>query len=255
MMIKIVGILNITPDSFSDGGKYNKLDNSMDRVRQLFSEGADIIDIGAESTRPGAREMGSDEEWERLQPLIYSLREKDYHPHYFSIDTRHAETAKKVYKEWSHEVMISDVSGCHEDEMLSAIQTGTGRIVAGHLPSAAGVSITASHKQRIDNQYIVIKDMLRTYLRLLNKGIDPARIVMDPGLGFGKMKEVNWALLRYFATHTLPFSVMLGYSRKRFLCEQRLDPQYNARVGQRLVSSGLHGGYLRVHDVAAHRTI
>lgn len=253
-MIQLVGILNVTPDSFSDGTQYEALSNSLSRVQQLFSEGADIVDIGAESTRPGACEIGSDQEWERLRPLIYSLKEKGYHPHHFSIDTRHAETAKKVYKEWSQEVMINDVSGCREDEMLSAIQTSTGKIVAGHLPDTAGVSIAATHRQRIDNQYVVIKDMLRNYLRLLNEGIDPARIVMDPGLGFGKTKEVNWALLRYFATHSLPFSIMLGYSRKRFLGDRRMDPQYNADTGRELVRSGFKDGYLRVHDIAAHQS-
>lgn len=251
-MIRLVGILNVTPDSFSDGGQYEKLNDSLSRVQQLFVEGADVVDIGAESTRPGAREMDSNEEWKRLRPLIYSLRDKDYHPHHFSIDTRHAETARKVYKEWSYDVMINDVSGCCEDEMLSAIRTSTGKIVAGHLPDVAGVSITVTHKQRLDNHYVVVKDMFRNYLRLLNEGIEPARIVMDPGLGFGKTKEVNWALLRYFATHTLPFSVMLGYSRKRFLGDRRMDPRCNVDTGRKLVHLGFQKGYLRVHDVAAH---
>ena len=249
-MTQIVGIVNATPDSFSDGGQWNNPAHVLDRVETLFTEGADIIDIGAESTRPGARDINPKEEWLRLRPVIHSLRER-YPAYAFSIDTRHAYVARLAIQNWSDDLIINDVTGLYDPEMIEVVAHHRSQVVVSHLPKEANGDITAAHKIKETSLDKVTTELDERVKQLIERDIDPVRIIIDPGIGFGKHPDLNWRLIKLADYTTYP--VMIGYSRKRFLGDRRLDPEYNASVGRRAIVSG--AAYLRVHDVAAHAAI
>lgn len=248
-MTKLVGILNVTPDSFSDGNKFNRPDKACARITQLLADGADIIDIGAESTRPGAIPLTADEEWARLYPLIEKLKEI-YVPAQFSVDTRHAFVAGMVASQWSPDVMINDVSGLADPAMGKTVAAYGMRVVIGHLPVQANGNISAAHQVSMTEEQQVKDQLLKRYSAAQIAGISAANIVLDPNLGFGKSRELNIKLLG-FAALVNKIPVMIGYSRKRFLGVDRLDDRVNVRAGEIAMAAG--AAYLRVHDVAAHR--
>lgn len=250
-MTKIVGILNVTPDSFSDGGQWNQPEAAVQRVKQLFDEGADIIDIGAESTRPGATAVTAEYEWQRLEPIIQQLR-KICAPDHFSFDTRHGETAKRIASVWSPDVIINDVTGLSEPQMVEAVALYGLRVVVGHLPAAARGDIARAHQQKMTNEHEIKQELMERVETLMQMGINKQNIILDPGIGFGKTPELNHKLVA-FAALVPDFPVMIGYSRKRFIGEYRLDPQVNAALGKKAVAAGT--AYLRVHDVAIHKDL
>ena len=247
-MTKIVGILNITPDSFSDGGLYIDPEQALEKVADLFSQGADMIDIGAESTRPGALSIMPEVEWERLQPVIRKIAHT-YDPHLFSIDTRHAFIAERIAREWSSKVTINDVTGLYRDGMIDVVTKYSMKVIVGHLPSQAEGDIARAHAVKLDDYRIVLDEMTAQYRQLVTRGIPPEKIILDPGIGFGKTRELNEKLVE-FAQRVPHIPVMIGYSRKRFLGENRLNVNENIKLGQRAIVSG--ASYLRVHDVAPH---
>lgn len=242
-MTQLVGILNLTPDSFSDGGQFIEYDQALARVEQLFEDGATLVDIGAESTRPGAVALEPDEEWERLAPILIELLE--IYPESLSVDTYHPETAERALV--AGDVIINDVTGMNNPEMREVIVKHYARCIVSHLP---GTDIQAAHEGKlIASKQQVIDELLARAAKLEQMGLGKKQIILDPGIGFGKTPALNHELLSIAAD--LPdYPVMIGYSRKRFLGEDRMELAPNLAAAKIAIASG--AAYLRVHDVAGH---
>lgn len=242
-MTKLVGILNITPDSFSDGGLYNTPDSALLQAKRLFNEGANLIDIGAESTRPGALALSWQEEWRRLKPILPILLQ--LYPTKVSLDTYHPETAERALA--LGDVIINDVTGIQNPLMRIVVVKNQARCIISHLPAAD--TVTAHKQNPLDDPSVVVRDLLATQAELMVMGLSKDKCILDPGIGFGKSQKLNWQLLK-FAQYVPGASVMIGYSRKRFLGEQRMELAPNLAAADIAVNSG--ATYLRVHDVAGH---
>jgi len=212
-----MGVVNVTPDSFSDGGAWFGADAAIGRGRQLAAQGADIVDVGGESTRPGAQRIPADEELRRVIPVITGLARDDVP---VSVDTMRAEVADAALDAGAR--LVNDVSGGLADPDMP-------RLVA-----RAGVPYVVmhwrGHSHRMQDRAVyadvvteVCEELRRRVDAVIAEGVDPSMIVVDPGLGFAKQPEHNWALLVNLARlSTLDgagqaFPVLVGASRKRFL--------------------------------------
>jgi len=213
----IMGVVNVTPDSFSDGGAWFGADAAIARGRQLAAEGADIVDVGGESTRPGAQRIAADEELRRVIPVITGLARENVP---VSVDTMRAEVAHAALGAGAS--LVNDVSGGLADPDMP-------RLVAG-----AGVPYVVMHWRGHSHQMQeravyadvvteVCEELRRRVDAVVAEGVDPSMIVVDPGLGFAKQPEHNWALLVNLARLSSldgtghDFPVLIGASRKRFL--------------------------------------
>lgn len=242
-MVQLVGILNITPDSFSDGGLYDAPEIALKRADQLFADGADLIDVGAESTRPGATPLTPAEEWQRLQPVLPELLQR--YPDRLSLDTYHPETAERALR--LGKLVINDITGLQNPAMREVVLRHAARCIVSQLPRADAQAAHAG--ELLSDMQPVIDDLLHTHTWLVEHGLPPENIILDPGIGFGKTPELNRKLLGIAAE--LPgYIVMVGYSRKRFLGEQRMELAPNLAAADIAVAAGT--AYLRVHDVAGH---
>lgn len=238
----IMGILNVTPDSFSDGGQFNQLDSAVEHAKLMLDEGADIIDIGAESTRPGSKEVTAEEELIRLLPVIERLVSEVPAP--ISVDTYKAEVADECLKHGAH--MINDVWGLQRDKRMAGV-------IAKH-----NVPITIMHNQ-IGTEYKTdimeeICRFLRTSINLaLDAGVKPQNIILDPGIGFGKTPSQNMEVMdRLDELNYLGYPVLLGTSRKSMI-GKILDLPPEERV-EGTVATSVMGAIkgvdiVRVHDV------
>lgn len=245
-MTRLVGILNVTPDSFSDGNLFLERVAALKQAEQLFSDGAALVDVGAESTRPGATLLSPAEEWHRLEPILPELLKR--HPGRISVDTYHPETVAKALP--LGPVIINDVTGLSDPGMADIIGKDKLTVIIGHLP---GKDIQAAHNGKlVSNLQQVVNDLLAKAHLLESKDLKKDQIILDPGIGFGKTPELNRQLLE-FAKYMPGYQVMIGYSRKRFLGEQRLELEPNLAAGRVAIASG--AAYLRVHDVAGHRQL
>lgn len=245
-MVQLVGILNLTPDSFSDGGQFNDPAAAVKRTVQLFDDGAGLVDVGAESTRPGAKQLTTEMEWQRLTPTLQQLIEQ--YPEQISVDTYHPETAAKALE--LGDIIINDVTGLQDPEMVRVVTEHRARCVVSHLPAR---TTQAAHGGKLMSDVRqVVDDLLRKAAELQKRGLPKGHIILDPGLGFGKTEELNWKLLR-FAEEVPEYKVMIGYSRKRFLGEKRMELETNLAAGRIAIEAG--AAYLRVHDVAGHRKL
>lgn len=246
----IMGILNVTPDSFSDGGLYNNFDDAVDHAVQLVEAGATVIDVGGESTRPGAERLAVDKEQARVLPVIRELIARDVP---VSIDTMNAATAAAALDLGA--VLVNDVSGGLADK-------GMARLIA-----ESGIEYVAmhwrGHSAKMDSLAVytdVVRDV-RNELKhrvaeLIVAGVRPDRIILDPGLGFAKTAQHNWQLLgRLRELETLGHRILIGASRKKFLGEllpegaptADRDPA-TATISALAAEAGVWG--VRVHDVA-----
>lgn len=242
-MVKLVGILNVTPDSFSDGGQFFEPSAAVAHANKLFAEGASIVDIGAESTRPGATPLSAEEEWQRLEHILHIL--VPAYPGNISLDSYHPETVERACA--IGPIIVNDVSGMNNPEMIRIVSKCNMPVVISHSPSS---DIQAAHRNEpIDNILTVKEVLLEKAHHLMASGIDKKSIILDPGIGFGKTMSLNHELLK-FAELVADFDVMIGHSRKRFLGENRIDLQVNVDAGVIAVEHG--AAYLRVHDVAGH---
>lgn len=245
-MVKLVGILNVTPDSFSDGGEYENPDLALRHAAKMFKDGASLVDVGAESTRPGAESLSTEVEWQRLMPVLQRLTEQ--FSEQISVDTYHPETAAKALE--LGDVIINDVTGMNDPAMLELVAGRGARCIISHLPAA---NPQAAHTGKlVDNVRQVTDDLLAKAGLLQKKGLRAEKIILDPGIGFGKTEELNRELLK-FAREVPDYKVMIGYSRKRFLGDTRMELETNLAAGRIAVESG--AAYLRVHDVAGHRQL
>ena len=245
-MIKFVGILNVTPDSFSDGNQFLEPEKALAQATRLFSEGASLVDIGAESTRPGATALTAEQEWQRLEPVLKQLLK--LFPGKLSVDTYHPETAEKALA--LGDVIINDVTGMNNPAMVAVVVKHQARCIVSHLP---GKDIQAAHQGELLSSIQEVRDDLLNKAKLLeSQGLQRQQIILDPGVGFGKTPELNNELLK-FAEQTPDYQVMIGYSRKRFLGEHRMELVPNLAAGQVAIAAG--AAYLRVHDVAGHHQL
>lgn len=215
---KIMGVLNVTPDSFSDGGNYLDPAAALAHARHLVDLGADLIDIGGESTRPGADPVPRDEELRRVLPVVRALSEEGIA---VSIDTLHAETAQAAVAAGAR--YINDVSGgLHDPGMFAAAAWAStehgASFIIGHWQ---GIPDPAHQRSQYDDVVIDVRDALGALAgEAVAAGVDPAHIIIDPGLGFDKTGEQSWQLLNGLdELATLGFPVLIGASRKRMIAE------------------------------------
>jgi len=241
----LVGILNLTPDSFSDGGQYVVPQKALARAKQLFTEGAALIDVGAESTRPGATPLTADEEWQRLEPVLPALLRE--YPGKISLDTYHAETAARALA--LGDVIINDITGLSSPEMFELVASRRCRVIISHAPATHPSEI---HQHELDDAAVVTRDLLAKAQALETRGVTRRNIILDPGIGFGKTMRLNKELLT-FAKTVPDYAVMIGYSRKRFLGAERMELAPNLAAGKIAAAAGAR--YVRVHDVSGHAAL
>jgi dihydropteroate synthase len=248
----LMGILNVTPDSFSDGGRYLEARKAIARGVELAEQGADIIDIGGESTRPGARPLSAPEEIERVVPVVRELRRVISIP--LSIDTVKAEVARAALDAGAD--VVNDISALRFDpDMISLIVEEKVPVVLMHMQ---GTPRTMQESPRYQNVLQEVKDFLRSRVAFsVERGVAPGQIVIDPGIGFGKDLEHNLALIRGISTLTsLAQPVLVGPSRKTFIGkilnvgpDDRLEGSLAAAVAAVLGGANM----IRMHDVKEAR--
>ena len=243
----VMGILNVTPDSFSDGGKYNSIDAALAQAKKLIAEGADIIDVGGESTRPGHTQISSEEEIKRVVPVIEKLsRELDI---VISIDTYKYDVAEEAIKAGAH--IINDIWGLQYDNGEMA-----------ELVKKYDVPIIVMHNQ---NDEIYKKDIMLTLREFFEKTykisdkyeIDRNKIILDPGLGFGKNVEQNIEVLSRLNELKDMGPILLGASKKRFIGKLLNDLPFDERVEGTVATTviGVEKGVdiVRVHNVLENK--
>ena len=247
----IFGILNITPDSFSDGGKFFNIKDAIKQAELLISEGADVIDVGAESTRPFAQNIGSNEELERLKeimPELYKLT-KSYGKR-LSLDSRNYETIKGLIK---YTDIINDVSGLIDDRIIEAAQEEGKEVVMMHslsVPSNPNICIPID-----ENPVDYLKNWLRVKIRSLeSRGFDLNKIIFDPGIGFSQnAKQSIYVIKNISEFQDLGCRILIGHSRKSMFryFETTTSPGeldfYTALVSLYMLHLGVD--YVRVHNV------
>ena len=254
----ILGILNVTPDSFSDGGMFASTEAALEQAGRMVAEGADAIDVGGQSTRPrGAREVSATEEIERVVPVVGAVRAR--YPHLpISIDTTKSDVAQAALDAGAN--VINDVSAFRLDPRMREIvaSSGAGAIL---MHSRGGVSEMATYRWAEYGEDLVGEislELARSVSSALDAGVDEASIVVDPGIGFAKRSEHSLRVLAELARiGALGFPVMVGVSRKRFVGELSGVDKAADRVAGTVaanVAALLRGARLfRVHDVAASK--
>ena len=243
----IMGVLNLTPDSFSDGGKFNKKKAGLKHAIDLFEFGADIVDIGGESTRPGSKPISEKKEWGRIEKIVKKISKKIP----LSLDTRKAEVMNKGIK--LGVVLINDVSGLSYDtKTIEVLKKSRSPFVIQH---SQGTPEKMQNNPRYKNELLDVYDFFKKMIKLLrSKGIKHNNIIVDPGIGFGKNLKHNMNLIRGISIfHTLGFPILLGLSRKKFIKDLSGKNDTKERVGGTIASSlySMMQGVqiLRIHDV------
>jgi dihydropteroate synthase len=260
MSVQLVGVLNVTPDSFSDGGDYLNAQTALKRVEELFVQGASIVDIGGEATNPWAEPISINEEWRRLEPIVQVVLPT--YPGKISIDTRHPEIVERAAQ--YGDFIVNDVTSFIDPAMITVTATHGLKAILSHLPIEANGDIQRTHKQiKLDTVEQVRNELLTQKTKLIAGGIPAHYIILDPGIGFGKSMRLNWQLLE-FAKFVPDDMVMIGHSRKRFLAT---DPQtgdvlpgvdrYSAAINVQAAKTAIASGakYLRVHDVTIYKDL
>ncbi len=244
----LMGIINLTPDSFSDGGKYNKKNLAKRRVNSLLSSGAKIIDIGGESTRPGANDIHPRKEWDRIKNILKILKNKKS---FVSLDTRKSFVMEKASKLKID--LINDVSGLtYDSKTINYLKKTKKPFVIHHMK---GTPKNMQIKPTYKNVLLDIYDFFETKLKYLRKqGIKHNNIILDPGIGFGKNLKHNITLIKNISIfHSLGLPVMLGLSRKKFIKDISKENDTKDRIGGTIsscIQAYLQGvQILRVHDV------
>ncbi len=248
---RLMGIVNTTPDSFSDGGRHFAADDAVASALSMVSAGADILDIGGESTRPGADFVPAAEEIRRTRPVIAAIRERDPATP-ISIDTRKADVARAALDAGA--TMLNDVSALGYDSAMGDLAANSAAPIC--LMHALADPKTMQNRPEYDDVLLDIYDYLSGRIDMaLAAGIRRDQVVVDPGIGFGKTLEHNLALLRRLSLfHSLGCPVLLGTSRKRFIGTLSGVEQAERRFAGS-VTTALHGlahgvQIIRVHDIA-----
>jgi dihydropteroate synthase len=253
--VQVMGVVNVTEDSFSDGGRYLSPDAAIRHGLQLAADGAAIIDVGGESTRPGAVRMQSSVEQARVLPVVKELAAQGLT---VSIDTMHADVAAAALEHGA--AIVNDVSGGRADPAMAGVVASAG--VPWILMHWRAVSVDEPHSVPSYGDVVteVRDELLRAVDAAVAAGVDPAKVIIDPGLGFAKTAQHNWQLLRALPAFVdTGFPVLIGASRKRFLGALLAGPDGvrppDGRETATAVVSALaatHGAWgVRVHDVRA----
>ena len=246
---RIMGILNVTPDSFSDGGRWNSVDDAIEHGALLHAQGADLIDVGGESTRPGAVRVSPDEEQQRVLPVVRELSDRGIR---VSIDTLNSSTARAAAEAGA--TIVNDVSGgLADEEMFRTIAAlDTEYIVSHWRGHSDNMNELANYNEVVGD---VRTEIQRRVAELIVWGVDESRIIVDPGLGFAKTAAHNWKLLGNLdRLASLGYPVLIGASRKRFLADllpgdatiDERDPA-TAVISALAAQAGVWG--VRVHDI------
>jgi len=246
----IMGILNVTPDSFADGGRHNEFDAAVARGLEMIAEGVDIIDIGGESTRPGAERVSEVEEITRTIPVITELAK---HGARISIDTMRASTAEAAIKAGA--TIINDVSGGLADPLM--LQT-VARLGVPYIAMHWRGHSKDMNSKAIYNDVVVdvISELQERITAALDAGIEVSNLIIDPGLGFAKDAEQNWEIIDSVDSLVdLGYPVLIGASRKRFLGGESPDEREQATIDltKRLATTGVWA--VRVHSVKPHKEV
>jgi len=249
----IMGILNVTPDSFSDGGRFDHLERAMARAREMIAEGADIIDIGGESTRPGAVEVEVEEEKDRVLPVIQALSSETDIP--LSIDTRKAGVAEAAIQ--SGAAIINDVSGLHHDPgMWKVLQNTQAGAVIMHMRGTPANMRQLTEYQDVTGE---IREYFRERLETAARfGLPQERFLLDPGIGFSKRSEHNLQLIaRLPELAALSRPLLVGPSRKSFIGQilnrEKSEDRLWGTAGAVAAAVVRGAAVIRVHDVAPMR--
>lgn len=241
----IMGILNVTPDSISDGGKYNRMDAALSHAQQMISEGADIVDVGGESTRPGHEQISDEEEIERAAPVIEALKREFDVP--VSIDTYKSSVASAALEAGAD--LVNDIWGLKYDEKIASVI------------AKSGAACCLMHNRREAAYDDFLRDFMedmRECVRIADQaGIPRDRIILDPGVGFGKTYGMSLEIIdRMEILHELEFPILLGTSRKSVI-GLTLDLPADQREEGTLVTTVYavqkRCGFVRVHDVEKNR--
>ncbi len=257
MKTKLVGILNLTPDSFSDGGKFNSLELALVQVQQMIDCGVDVIDIGAESTRPSAIKISADEEWLRLEnilPEIVALVKRSPRQIKTSIDSYHFETLQKAYDLGVD--IVNDVQGLSDYKIIDFIAKNGVETVLMHFEKVPAIA-----ESLINRHLNLIPEMLvwfeQKIANLEKMGVKKSQLVLDPGIGFGKDAKQSIRILKNvesFKIFDLP--IYVGHSKKSFLEEVKI---FGDRAAKTLVISkyliAKNVDFLRIHDVFSHSNL
>ena len=246
-----MGVLNVTPDSFSDGGKFLSVDAAIQRAHQLVQEGARWLDIGGESTRPGAERVSAEEEWQRIGPVINAIV-RQYPNVIISVDTYKSEVARRALETGAH--IINDISALSFDPRMAEVVAHFGvPVVLMHIQGTPRDMQKNPHYNNLMDELIAFLD--RQIAFALKYGI--TQIIVDPGIGFGKRWEDNFEILRRLQEFRVwGYPVLLGVSRKSFIGKLVNEPHPEHRLGGTIGANLVgwqHGATIfRVHDVAAH---
>lgn len=239
--VYIMGILNVTPDSFSDGGKYSRIDQALLRVEEMVKEGMDILDIGGESTRPGYTLLSEEEEKERILPIVEAVKKQFDVP--VSLDTYKSKVAEAGIQAGVD--LINDIWGLKYDENMADVI------------AKAGIPCCLMHNRKEADYQSLMEDITADLAKTLSiaedAGIDRNKIILDPGIGFGKTYEQNLAVLRNLKElNSLGCPILLGVSRKSVI-GLTLDLPVTERVEGTIVTTVLGVikgcGFVRVHDI------
>jgi dihydropteroate synthase len=244
-----MGILNVTPDSFSDGGHYFSLERAFERARQIVTEGADIIDIGGESTRPGAPTVSVQAELDRVIPILEKIRAE--WPIRISVDTSQPQVMREAIAKGAN--LINDVRALQREGSLQVVANSQVDVCLMHMQGEPNTMQQNPHYQDVVSE---VKHFLQTRIQTcLTAGIDPSRLYIDPGIGFGKTTLHNLILTKNLSQLTqLGYPVLVGFSRKS-LIGQILNKPVTERLygGLALAVLAVSQGVkiIRTHDVAA----
>ncbi len=251
----IMGILNVTPDSFSDGGKYTAVENALEQVKKMIAEGADLIDIGGESTRPESDAVAADEQIKRVVPVIEAIRKDLPENPVISIDTTLSSVAEAALDAGAN--IINDVSAGRQDERI--FQVSARRNIPLILMHMQGTPKTMQENPYYDSVVDEVLEFLRQRIDIaLQKGASKKNIMIDPGIGFGKRKQDNIDLManlhRFVETG---YPVLLGASRKRFMgsiCNVSKPSELVTATAVTTALGVMQGVQMfRVHDVKENR--
>ncbi|MFF3002636.1 dihydropteroate synthase [Kitasatospora sp. NPDC057940] len=250
----VMGVVNVTPDSFSDGGRWLDPGRAVDRGLLLAEQGADIVDVGGESTRPGAARVSEEEELRRVLPVVRSLTDKGV---LVSIDTMRARVAEEAVEAGAR--IINDVSGGRADAGMAraAARAKVPFVVMHWRGQSAHMDELAAYE---DVAAEVIREVARQMDAVVSAGVDPSQVIVDPGLGFAKRRQDDWALLASLdAWRVLGRPLLVAASRKRFLGELLADPrtgearparERDAATAAASVLAAAQGAWaVRVHEV------
>ncbi len=255
-MVQLIGILNVTPDSFSDGGQFFTPDNALKQAKKLLADGVALIDAGAQATNPFVQQITADEEWARLAQVLPQLIQE--FPGRISLDTFVPTIADKALA--LGPVIINDIMTFRNPELTKVAATYQATCIVSHLALAATSAQDAHKNYQIDSAQQVLDELMQQRQKLLDAGLKPEYIWLDPGIGFGKTMRLNWELLEFAKLVPQDQTMVIGFSRKRFLATDsqtgepvegadKLDSARNFEAAKIVAESAAnHQVYIRVHE-------